>query len=424
MSPVSQPIDHDVLTGFRAGDESSLERLFRERYAALTDEARAQFGDSAGAHAPRIVERAFVRAWEQRSRFDTPEALDSFLHECVHEGVVRERSRVAGLHRIDGQGGRAAAHAPRPVEAIPIDEAWRHVSAMLHPATASAEVRHKALDESRHHAAEHLARTGKRRPIALPLAIAAVVGVVIVAGLWWVDRSSEDAAVSAALASPDARVIGSGAGQIGSTTLRDGSIAKVGPDTKLTISPSYGTTLRAVKLEGAASFQVAPGKVEPFAVRVRDHTIMATGTAFDVTAYPRQPHVTVRVREGGITLKADGEPHALTAGQAVRVTDGGEVTPVSGQELDEAVAWSDGKFVVANRPLREALAMMTRWYRIELQVRDSSLLTRPVTASASLESSREAIAAIEKSANLKFDYEGKTMVLRDAAAAAAPAPKQ
>jgi transmembrane sensor len=421
MSPVSQPIDHDVLTGFRAGDESSLERLFRERYPALTEEARSQFGDAAAGHAPRVVERAFVRAWEQRTRFETPEALDSFLHECVHEGVVRERSRIAGLHRIDGQGGRAAAHATRAPDAVPVDEAWKHVSTMLHPATANAAIRHQALDESRHHAAEHLARTGKRRPIAVPLAIAAVVGLAILGALWWVDRSSEDAAVSAALAAPDAAVISSGAGQIGSTTLRDGSTVKLGPDTKLTRSVSYGTNLRAVKLEGAASFQVAPGKVEPFAVRVRDHTIMATGTAFDVTAYPREPAVFVRVREGSVTLKVDGEPHPLSAGQAVRITDDNKIEPASGAVLDEAVAWSDGKFVVANRPLREALALMTRWYRIELQVRDSSLLTRPVSASASLESSREAIAAIEKSANLKFDYEGKTMVLRDAAA---PAPKQ
>ena len=57
---------------------------------------------------------------------------------------------------------------------------------------------------------------------------------------------------------------------------------------------------------------------------------------------------------------------------------------------------------------------------IDLQVRDSALLARPVSGTATLDSSMAAIREIEKSAALKFDYEGKTMVLRDAKRAAAP----
>jgi hypothetical protein len=64
------------------------------------------------------------------------------------------------------------------------------------------------------------------------------------------------------------------------------------------------------------------------------------------------------------------------------------------------------------------LPLITRWYGLEIKVPDQALLARPVTASASLESSREAIAAIERSAKLAFDYEGKTMILRDAGTAA------
>jgi transmembrane sensor len=428
MGPTSQPIDRDVLTGFRAGDESSFERLFRERFAALTDEAKQQFGDTHGP-APKVVERAFVRAWEERARFETPESLDTFLHASVHEQVVRERSRIAALHRFEGHDAlHGAANAPRNgaarvIEPIPLDEAWKHVAAMLHAPAANAAVRHKALDDSRHEAAHHMANIVKPRSIKMPLITAGVVAAAILGGLWWVDQNSANAAVSGALSSADARVIGSGAGQIGTTTLKDGSTAKVGPDTKLTVSPTYGTNLRALKLEGAASFQVREGLKEPFAVRVRDATIYATGTAFDVTAFPADPAVIVRVRQGSVSVNADGDPRAVSAGQAVAIDRDGAVTDVSGARLDQAVGWVDGKFAVADRPLREVLPLLTRWYRIELQVRDSSLLSRPVSGSAPLDSSMAAIRAVEQSARLKFDYEGKTMVLRDAgAAAAAPAP--
>jgi ferric-dicitrate binding protein FerR (iron transport regulator) len=424
MGPTtSQPIDRDVLTGFRAGDEGSLERVFKQRFTELTDDARQQFGETHGP-APKVVERAFLRAWEERARFETPEALESFLRESVHEQVVRERSRIAALHRIDGhdslRGGLPRAAAQRAIEPIPLEESWKHVHAMLHP--ASAEVRHKALDDARHEAAHHLADITKPRSLKLPLITAGVIAAAILGGLWWVDQNSADAAVSNALSSADARVIGSGAGQIGSTTLKDGTTAKVGPDTKLTISPTYGTNLRAVKLEGAASFNVQPGVKEPFAVRVRDVTIYATGTAFDVTAFPADPSVIVRVREGSVDVRGEGDPRTVTAGHAVAVNKEGAVSDISGPALQQAVAWVDGKFAVADRPLREVLPLLTRWYRIDLQVKDSSLLGRPVNGAATLDSSMAAIREIEKSTGLKFDWEGKTMVLRDAKAAAPAAP--
>ena len=428
MGPTSQPIDRDVLTGFRAGDESSFERLFRERFVALTDEAKEQFGDTHGP-APKVVERAFVRAWEERSRFDTPESLEAFLHDTVHDQVVRERSRIAGLHRFEGHNAlRGAAAAPRngaarAIESIPLDEAWKHVAAMVHAPVANAKTRSDALDHSRHEAAHHMADIVKPRSIKLPLVIGGVIAAAILGGLYWVEGNSAEAGVSAALASPDARTVTSGAGQIGSTTLRDGSVAKVGPDTKLTISPSYGTNLRAVKLEGAASFQVRQGLEEPFAVKVRDVTIFATGTAFDVTAFQRDAHVVVRVREGSVAVHADGDPRTVSAGQAVAVDGDGTVTDASGAALAQAVSWVDGKFSVADRPLREVLPLLTRWYRVELQVRDSALLSRPVTGTATLDSSMAAIREIERSAGLKFDYEGKTMVLRDAKSAAPAATK-
>jgi transmembrane sensor len=430
MAPTaSQPIEGDVLTGFRAGDERSLERVFKQRFTELTDEAKQQFGETHGP-APKVVERAFVRAWEERARFETPESLESFLRDCVHEQVVRERSRIAALHRMDGhdslRGGLPRASTQHAIEPIPLEEAWKHVHAMLHP--MSAEARHKALDQSRHETAHHLADITKSRSLKMPLITAGVIAVAILGGLWWVDQNSADAAVSNALSSADARVIGSGAGQIGSTTLKDGTTAKVGPDTKLTISPTYGTNLRAVKLEGAASFAVQPVDKVPFAVRVRDVTIYATGTAFDVTAFPADPSIIVRVREGSVSVRGEGDPRDVKAGQAIAVSKDGTVADVSGPALQQAVAWVDGNFAVADRPLREVLPLLTRWYRIELQVRDSALLGRPVTGAATLDSSMSAIREIEKSTGLKFDWEGKTMVLRDPKsappAATAPAKKR
>jgi ferric-dicitrate binding protein FerR (iron transport regulator) len=89
-------------------------------------------------------------------------------------------------------------------------------------------------------------------------------------------------------------------------------------------------------------------------------------------------------------------------------------------ELQEATTWNDKTLTISNRQLRDVLPQLKRWYGLDIKVVDLPLLDRPVSMQASLDSQMEAIKAIEKSANVKFGYEGKTMVFRDAA----PAPKK
>jgi ferric-dicitrate binding protein FerR (iron transport regulator) len=70
---------------------------------------------------------------------------------------------------------------------------------------------------------------------------------------------------------------------------------------------------------------------------------------------------------------------------------------------------------MTQKPMREALNHLQRWYALGLVVRDSSIMDRAVTMNVSLDSSRTAISALEQSANVKFGYEGRVRVLRDAA---------
>ena len=64
--------------------------------------------------------------------------------------------------------------------------------------------------------------------------------------------------------------------------------------------------------------------------------------------------------------------------------------------------------------VRDALKHLQRWYALGLVVRDSAILDRPVAMNVSLDSSRTAITALEKGADVKFGYEGSIRVLRDA----------
>src|SRR4249920_1954799 len=83
-------------------DEDALKRLFFAQHAALAEKARAKLGDEAKALAPKVVEGAFVRAWDARAQFRSPTDIESFLAEDVNHAAARALSRRAAAHRFAG----------------------------------------------------------------------------------------------------------------------------------------------------------------------------------------------------------------------------------------------------------------------------------------------------------------------------------
>lgn len=421
--PATVPLDREVLSNLRLGDEQALERLFRTNYPQLADKARAELDDPAVA--PRVVEGAFLRAWAERAQFETPEALDHFLQRSVHEGAVREKSRRAALHRFEQREGVKHVTASHAVPAdVPVDAAWAHVSAILHApppdAQHDADVRH---EHSRHEAAQHMASVAKRPPWVAPVIIAVALLGAFTLGMRWMDRAGGDVAVNSALSQPDLRVRLTRPGERAALTLTDGSRATLGADSKMSIPPTFGERVRALSLEGAASFNVQDGGTRPFHVRTPQAMVTAVGTAFDVRAYPSDARTMVRVREGTVTVRAreGDETRTLTGGDYVEVGADGAMRDVAADARDNAFGWADNRLVIRGRPLREAVKDAQRWFGLTLLVPDSALLSRPVNVDVELGATRALLADLEKSGRLTFGYEEQRMVLRDAGAAKAPA---
>src|SRR3954463_12995781 len=113
-------------------DEAALHDAFVAEYPLLSAEARAELGVEAASLSPKVVEGAFVRAWDARARFRTPAELHQFLIEDVHHAAARALSRRAAAHRFAGHDapqGKQAAHAAGTVD---IEQSWAHVVHALH----------------------------------------------------------------------------------------------------------------------------------------------------------------------------------------------------------------------------------------------------------------------------------------------------
>jgi len=401
--------------GTPLSDAGSLEQYFRSHFSELATEAKAQLADAESA-APRVVEGAFRHAWEERERISTAQDLDAFLLEEVRHGVAREKSRRASLHRHDAKGVKAAPH----VTTVDVDQSWTHLSRALHlvPDDVSIDAEQESAAMLRHDAAGHVADLAKKRSWKVPIAIGVVAAAVVAAGIWYADRLGDEGAVTGALAAGDARTHVAATAQLAKVTLDDGTQVTLTPESKLVVPKQFGDLMRAVKLEGEATFTVVPNQKHPLEIRAGDAKALVTGTILTVRAFPSESVVVVAVKEGTVGVKIGDSTRAVGAGKAVVVKNKALRDPTAA-EVEEATSWNDQTLTIANRQLRLVLPQLRRWYGLDIKVLDAPLLDRMVTMQASLDSPKEAINAVSQSANVQFAWgaDGKTMLFKDAPAA-------
>ena len=400
-------------------DESALHAAFIAEYPTLSAEARAELGADAAALSPKVVEGAFVRAWDARAKFETPAQLHQFLIEDVHHAAARALSRRAAAHRFAGHDAPHTKHAAHPTDEVNMEQSWAHVLHALHGEAHSPQALAAAAKLSRHEAAEHIAVIEKGAPVWKVAGVIAVVGGALFGAVALMNYIGADAKVASAVNAADVRVVTSLPAQVGVVTLDDGSQVRLAPESKLSIPKGFGPNLRAVKIEGAGTFSVAPGQALPFQVHGRDAVVVATGTAFTVRAYESDAATTVVVQEGSVEVRVGEAKQPLAAGASLVIATGQAARTATTAEADEAAAWNGGTLAISNRPLRDVLPQLRRWYGLTVNVPQAGLLDRPVTMRASLDSSRQAIRGIEESTGLEFGYIGPNMVFREKATAGA-----
>ena len=394
------------------GNEETLRRVFLEEFASLTAEARKDLGEDARALVPKVVEGAFVRAWDARARFRTPAEVHQFLVEDVHHAAARALSRRASAHRLSG-GGKANAHE---VHDETPEEAWTHIMHALHGEAHSPQALAEAARHSRHEAAEHIKHSDKSTPLWVMLTIFGVVLGALLGIATLMTRVSEDAKIAHALDATDAKPIATTFARMGNVTLDDGTKVRLAPESQITVPKEFGTELRAVRLAGIGEFTVGKGMEQPFRVNAARIDVVATGTVFTVRV-GQDSTVTVVVSEGSVRV---GRRKAMTdvpAGGAVVAKDS-SVRQATQAERDEADAWRTGTLVVNDESLGEALNLMKRWYGLTILVPQQKLLEKRVSFRASLDSTRQAIRGIEESAGLQFGYVGQNMAFTEKEAAA------
>lgn len=206
------------------------------------------------------------------------------------------------------------------------------------------------------------------------------------------------------------RTITTHPGERAQINLADGSRIMLASESTVRYPVELSGPSREVTLSGEAVFAVAHDAARPFIIRADGAVVKDVGTTFDVRAYPGDTHVRVVVVEGSVDL-GGAEP----AGPAQRLRRGelGQRDAHGAIEIrvvDPAryVAWTDGRLLFDETPMREVAAQLARWYGTPVVIADSVLYARDFTGSFNGDALPNVLAVIASAVHARVDWRADT----------------
>ncbi|MEO8451656.1 MAG: FecR domain-containing protein [Gemmatimonadota bacterium] len=181
-----------------------------------------------------------------------------------------------------------------------------------------------------------------------------------------------------------------GPGDDATVGLGDGSVVKLGPDSRLRVAGVRGE--RSVSFEGRGYFAVNRMPGHPFRVNTAAGTVTTLGTRFELQA--RSTGLSLVVVEGRVELSAPGEQKTIKSGERSGVRDGRIVPATKVADLTGAVAWVGNLLVFQATPLAEVARQIEDRYHIRLVLADPALAKRPITAWVCDQTIKQTLATI------------------------------
>ncbi len=148
--------------------------------------------------------------------------------------------------------------------------------------------------------------------------------------------------------------------------LADGSVVWLNASSSLKFPTEFRDSLRAVEITGEAYFEVAHNRLKPFRVKVNNMYVNVLGTNFNVMAYADEASINTTLLKGSIKLSSGEHSKLIKPGQQAKLNSKGNFQLAPDVDVEEAVAWKNGKFSYNSTDIKTIMRQVERWYDVEV----------------------------------------------------------
>jgi len=222
--------------------------------------------------------------------------------------------------------------------------------------------------------------------------------------------------------------------------LPDGTQVWLNAESRITYADFFNDSLREVRLEGEAYFDVVKDARRPFIVHTSGIRIRVLGTAFNVKSYPQDPTIEATLVRGLIEVEKINQPQSSrimlkpneklvynkNLDHVVKTTEPSleknnsvqqpEVKPesISISTLAKGIAdsirvetsWVYGKLVFDGETFRELAPRMERWFNVKIGFRNEKVAGYRFTGVFEHENIEEALQALQLTASFSSTVKG------------------
>jgi ferric-dicitrate binding protein FerR (iron transport regulator) len=169
-------------------------------------------------------------------------------------------------------------------------------------------------------------------------------------------------------------------------TLPEGSTVWLNHNSSLLYPATFSEKLRKVELKGEGYFDVTHNPRSPFIVKAGDIQVVAYGTTFNVMAYPDENKIETTLIEGSVEMiKASSDEKGTSlykmnpSDHTVYYKENNEIVTKTIKD-ERYISWKEGKLIFTAEPLDEVVKKLSRWFNVDIQIKDHELDDITITA--------------------------------------------
>jgi transmembrane sensor len=208
-------------------------------------------------------------------------------------------------------------------------------------------------------------------------------------------------------------------------TLPDGTKVWLNAASSIRYPVFFSGSERRVEITGEAYFEVTKNASKPFKVMVNgNQEVDVLGTSFDINAYSDEHEIKTTLLEGsvsvakeplaGVNTNKDKLSVVLKPGEQAQLAlsdnsggGGGRINIDKSADVEEAVAWKNGKFIFTGDDLGSVMRQISRWYDVDVEYKGDFQGDEFVGVISRFKNVSEILHMLEQTRTVKFSVEGR-----------------